>query len=175
MSIYDELRVRVKEGRLFWVPPPELPGAMLRRQLYISSEIKRLVDGPWKDSEWEERCGYLESDLHRFVLGEMIPVRIPPSKSVDAYMAKLEPSNDETWEIRSRDPLPQLRLFGSFAGKDCFVALTWAYRWYLDNDLEKWNAALAGYKAEWRKLFIVYSPLPGASIHDYISKKFYPV
>ena len=174
MSIYVELGARVNEGRLFAVPPPDLPGSTMERQLFVSQRIQMLLEGPWVNQEWAERCWGLEADLHRYVLGEMIAVRLPPSKSVAAYLALLEqpaPPKDKVWELRSCVD-PQLRLFGQFAEKNRFVALTWEYRSYLGNDADKWYAAMEECKAEWRKLFPAYDPLLGEHVHDYVSKKF---
>ena len=175
MSIYDELGARVNEDRLFFVEPPDLPGSILARKLYISPIIQGLLSGPWDSVEWQDRCIELEADFHRFVTGAMIAVRLPPSKSIEAYIAQLEPPQENVWEIRSREEEPQIRVFGQFAGKDCFVGLTWRFRFELNNDKEKWHIAMEECKSEWRKLFPAYDTLIGVSINDYISKKFYPV
>ncbi len=175
MSIYDELRARVNEGRLVLLPPPDIPGSMLMRQLYISNSIQSLLDGPWKNDEWEERCGLLQSDLDHFVTGDMIAGRMPPSKSIKAYLAQLDSTTDNVWEIRSVHPNPQLRLFGHFAGKDCFVALICKKRPCLDTEV-KWRDAVEECKTAWRNLFPSYDvPILGGTIHDYVSKKIYPV
>lgn len=175
MSIYDELGARVNEGRLILLPPPDIPGAMLMRRLFISNSIQALLDGPRESDEREARCGLLQADLDEFVTGAMIAMRMPPSKSIKAYLAQLEPDEFNAWEIRSVHPNPQLRLFGHFAGKDCFVALICKERQCLDTDA-KWLAAIEECRAEWKKLFPVYDvPSLGAKIHDYISKKIYLV
>ncbi len=175
MSIYDELRELVNDDRLAWVAPAPLPGAMLMRQLFVSMDICKILTGPWDSEEWSDRCTDLEADFDRYVTGQMIPVRMPPSKNVEAYLAQLEPAQENVWEIRSRDPEPQLRILGYFAGKDCFVALLWRNRGDLVTD-DDWDKAKAECKSEWRKLFPVYDPPNlGATIHDYLSKKIYPV
>ena len=173
MSIYDELRARVKAGDLFFVQPLDIEGAILARQLYVSPSINSLLEGPWESEDWSDRCAALQADLHMFVAGDMIAGRIPPSKNVEAYIALLEPPSHEVWEIRSSDALPQLRIFGRFAAMDCFVGLTWNYRSRLPADA-KWSAAMETCKAEWRRLF-TYPPYQGADVHDFVSKKIYPV
>ena len=175
MSIYDELGARVNENRLAYVDPVPLPGSMRSRQLYVSISILSLLLGPWKDDDWSDRCSELELDFDRYVTGQYIAVRLPPSKDVEAFMAQLEPPEKNVWEIRSRDPEPQIRILGFFAGKDCFVGLLWRYRSQLNSNAD-WDAAMDECKAEWRKLFPVYDPPNlGASIHDYLSKNIYPV
>lgn len=140
------------------------------RQLYVSLELQTLLDGPWVNDEWEERFGYMKADFHRFVTGEMIALRLPPSKDVEANIAKLEPPEKETWDIRCSAPPPQLRVFGRFAGLDVFVALTWKLRSWLDDDLDKWQGAIDECRREWGKLFASF-PHSGETEHDYITKK----
>lgn len=174
MSRYDELRDRVKDGSLFFVPPLDLEGEILVRKLYVSPAIYKLLEGPWSTFEWETRCTELYADLHTFVAGHWIAGRMPPSKSTEAFIALLDPQSAEVWEIRSIDALPQLRIFGRFAGVDCFVALTWHCRPELGDDPKVWAVAIAECQREWARL-LSYEPHTGEDIYDYISSKIYPV
>lgn len=174
MSIYDELRDRVKDGRLFFVPPLDLEGELLVRKLYVSPAIESLLVGPWEDAAWESRCTDLYADLHTFVAGYEIAGRMPPSTSTEAFLALLRPQTDEVWEMRSTDSYPQLRIFGRFAAMDCFVGLTWHYRSQLGDDQRLWRAAIDECKAEWRRLFN-YPPHMEVDVHGYVSSKIYSV
>lgn len=173
MSIYDEVIHRVNEKRLFRLLPA-LPRIGHVRQMFISDEIRGLFDGPWHIPEWEARCGSLRADLDRFIEGAVIPVAEKPFKGKTSYLKRLVPDSDEVWEIRSRDPKPGIRVFGRFARKDVFVALTWAEREpLLGPSSREWRIARVACKTEWRKLFPAYEPISsGANFHDYLSNFF---
>ena len=162
MSIYDELLYWVRESELFEFEP-QMPGTLSLRRMFVS---KHLHGAPWH----EGRYGLLRADLDRFTEGAMIPVRLPPSKSVKAYLALLDETSG-VWEIRSTKPEPQLRVFGFFPHMDTFLAVTWNERRELDSD-EEWQFALKVCKREWQRLFPAYVPLTGTNIHDYLSKQF---
>lgn len=172
MSIYDELSYLVSQKRLFFLNPA-MSGEEIVRRMYVSEEINSMIMGPtWEDAKWEENCGILRRDFDRFITGRRISVRRPPSRNVTSLFALLEPPNDDVWEIRSRDPTPQLRVFGRFAMTDMFVALTWWKR----PDLEsQWRYAREECKTEWSRLFPAYRPISGANIRDCISTKYFLV
>ena len=46
MSIRDEIKARVDEGRLLHLPH-SLPGAPTARTLFVSEEVGNVVIGPW--------------------------------------------------------------------------------------------------------------------------------
>jgi len=66
------------------------------------------------------RIGRLWADFDHFCLGGVITVGYGRNSS--CAMKQLDPRTDEIWEIRSRDPKPQIRVFGRFADTDVFVA-----------------------------------------------------
>jgi hypothetical protein len=82
-------------------------------------------------------------------------------------MSRLDPELDEVWEIRCRDPMPGLRIFGSFIAQDEFVALMALPHECLSND-DDWNVAIARYKGEWNRFFTI-APFTGVYPNDYIS------
>ena len=85
-------------------------------------------------------------------------------------MRPLDPEEDEIWEIRCIDPDPSVRIFGSFAEKDNFIALEKRYRQDLEGrDSQAWRDAIRATKATWRRLFLAYPPHTGDDLHDYIS------
>jgi hypothetical protein len=118
----------------------------------------------------EEQCGRLRADLDVFITGRLLTVAARAYHAKTAYMAQLDQPSDEAWEIRSRDPEPSLRVFGRFADKNWFVALTWSRRDDLKGpESRQWRDAIESCKAEWRKLFPTYPPKSGNDIHDYLS------
>jgi len=145
--------------------------------MYISQEVRSFLDGPWPDPKQELRANRLRADLEFFIEGRMIAVGWDPyQKEKTAYMARLDPSSDGVWAIRSRDPSPGIRALGCFAARDVFVLLIWSERESLDGpNGPKWKALINVCKSEWRKLFPTYPPISGSDSNGYISTQFFLV
>lgn len=137
-----------------------MPGTMIVRKLYISPEIKSLIYGPWEDADWEARCYELRADFDRYTTGQILPVASKPFGGKTSYLKRLDRAADEVWEIRSIDPDPGLRIFGRFALRNHFIALTWSKRRDLKGPHSReWRDAMESCKAEWRKLLPAYDPI----------------
>jgi len=171
----------VAEERLF-ILRPWLESDPVVRTMVVSEEIKDLIEGPWEDISWEERCNKLRADLEEFVKGSVLAVSLTPHRHKTAYMGRLKQPRDEVWDIRSRDPKPSLRVFGRFADRDIFVALFWSPRSVKiphtqrlplgDRHSIQWNSAIRECKAEWRKLFPTYEPIHGEHHDVYLTNAF---
>jgi hypothetical protein len=174
MSIRDEINRCLSESSLFLhrlVVPTEV-----KRTMFLSREIKELLEGPWEDRQIQYRSGPLRDDLDRFVAGRPIGVAPSPYQARTAYIAQLDAPRDEVWEIRSRDPKPAIRVFGRFAEKDTFVSLIWSYRAPLGGPgSREWRDAVEICKTEWRKLFLTWPPHSGEDINGYLSQPFFLV
>ncbi len=126
---------------------------------------------------WGRRVGRLQGDLESFVKGEHVALSMTPFEHGNAFLALMDPVTDGTWEIRSRDPDPGLRVFGRFPCADTFVALSWEprsvrfggrnplgkrdspeYQFALIETHERWIAALPG-----------VVPLTGGRCREYVS------
>jgi hypothetical protein len=165
MSIRDEIQrcVQAQPARLVLLRPV-LPATAMKRFIFVAPEILSLLDGPWETLELEIRWKHVRADLERFVAGGIIVV------GDEGYMKPLEPVEDEVWEIRCIDPNPSVRIFGSFAEKDVFIALGKRYRQDLaEKSSQAWAEAIRECKADWRSLFLTYPPHSGNDLHDYIS------
>ncbi len=112
--------------------------------------------------------GRARGTLDAFVTGQIVAVRLPPSKNVRAHLAMLSEAEEEVWEFRCRDPSPQVRIFGRFAEKDTFIALLSKYKTELAND-DAYLAAKEDCKKEWRVWFPSYPPHTGTHANDYVS------
>ena len=148
------------------------------RALYASPVVHRLITGPWEDTKEEIRSGRLWADFDRFVEGRLIPVNLntPYSKPRDTYLSRLDPAEDEVWEIRSRAPKPGIRVFGRFADTDCFVALGWGLRKELGGQGSKeFRQEVRSCLAAWRRIFPSYDAFKGNTVDEYISEKAFPV
>jgi hypothetical protein len=152
-----------------------------QRDLLISEETKELLEGPWANKNLERRCKRLEADLETFARGKMVRACLNPREHDRAFMGRLAPPADEVWDIRSVDPSPALRVLGSFADRDCFVALTCHPRSRTIKGIDRpplgpwgsreWRNATNECKIKWRQLFHPYQPVHSETdnIHDYIS------
>lgn len=180
MSIRDEINARMGEGppRLFRLER-SLKSDPESRSMFLSQELKELLDGPWDNQELRYRAGRLRADLEEFVKGSEIAVCMEPFVAKTAFMGRLKPVEDSVWDIRSRDPSPALRVVGLFAETDTFVALRWAPRskrakWTNKlplgpKDSREWRDIILQCKTDWTNLFRPYPPVQGDAVHAYIS------
>ena len=162
-------------GSLFLFSPCD-PGARNVRPIYLSGEIKILVDGPWETTEDEERAGALRADLEAFASGGLIGIARKPYRAKNALLAQLDPVSNEVWEIRSRSPSPGIRVFGRFSKTDVFIALEIESRDALGGPKDKtWRDEIIRCKAHWTRLFPSYEPHSGDTVDDYISGNYFLV
>jgi hypothetical protein len=171
MLLEEEVNNLCQAGRLV-LHRPAIPGLRQRRKLHLVKSLHAtLTVGPWLNVNDATRWGELRYWCDRFVDGGRIYVRERPrAKKSTADMAQLEPWTDEIWEIRSIDPKPSIRVFGSFVGKDAFVGLTWGFRKDLNGyGGPKWLRAIHAYKSEWRNFFDC-APISGDYPNDYLSE-----
>ena len=161
------IREFVRTGELVLLIPA-LPSIQTRRSMFATDEVAGALGGPWKNQDEATKMGRARAYVDTYISGDLMSVRMPPSKSVRAQLAQLEPASEEAWELRIRDPRPGVRLIGRFAEKDVLIALTVAFRDDLDTPA-KWSAEIERCKREWRILFPTFPPLSGIEANDYIS------
>jgi len=170
MSIRDEIDDRCTEGRLCHLPLTLSYDATVRH-MFVHPDLYRLVEtGPWETPTVESRFGRLRGNLDEFTRGAKLVVEWNPFEARDAYFGRLDPTTDEVWDIRSRDPKPALRVLGSFAGIDLFIGLEWAWRReFGDRHSRAWRDARERAKTKWRGLFPTYDPHRGEHLHEYLT------
>jgi hypothetical protein len=136
--------------------------------IYLVKEAYEEVMGPWPDPLKARRMGGLRADLDRFL--EEAWIIVGRRRSRHAYMKRLDPGRDEVWEIRSRDPQPEMRVFGRFAECDVFVGTRCVDRDYLGKENSReWRDEIIRCATDWRNLFFPYQPLTDRPLNDYIS------
>jgi len=158
---------------------PALESDPVRRHMYISSEIRSVLDGLDDTAACRARAMVLQAELERFVRGDHVGVCLRPYKAAEAEFGRLDPPHDEVWDFRAVNR-PALRIFGRFAERDVFVALTcWprsrAISWLArpplaDRSSKAFRDAISDCKAQWRALFHTYPPHKGEFENDYISE-----
>ncbi len=167
LTIADLERVCNATGQLHRAIFPRLPA---RRILYISEQVRLLITGqaPSMDLKRRERWFRARAVLEQFVDGKWMSVKSKPNSRGE--LAILCPHSDEIWEIRDVRPKPSLRILGSFASKDLFIALSPYERSELGaKGSAEWATALEIYKTQWRWLFDRHRPMSGSFPNDYLS------
>jgi hypothetical protein len=175
MSIRDEIRNRAAETppRLFFLPPL-IPSVAMVREMFVSQEIMDVAQPPWPATEEGRRLAQMRAYFDGWTEGRLITVADDPYRKPRAtIMARIDPVEDDVFDIRCVDPKPGIRVLGCFADFDLFVALTWNQRENLEDD-KAWRDEIERCKAAWRRLFSPYPPFHGASLNDYLSN-FQPV
>jgi hypothetical protein len=161
MSIRPIIRTREREGTIEQLPHTP-------RVIYLVRHVFDELMGPWPSATRATHMGMLRADLDHFLEGGRIIVG--HRRSRHAYMKRPDPGRDEVWEIRSRDPSPELRLFGRFAEMDLFVGTACVDREYLgDEDSREWRNEIVRCITDWRNLFHPYPPIRKRPLHEYIS------
>ena len=172
MSLLDEVNTLCRAGHLYKVPQSgfQLPQ---RRTIYGSGLIRTLLAGLGLDQDQKIRVRELQADFDFFIDGHKIDLRPLGSVGEPAFMALLEPPSYEVWEfrsIRSPDPAPSIRVFGSFVQTNAFVALTWAWRKELGAKYSsEWRAAIQEFKEEWELYFGKFRALSGRYPDAYLT------
>lgn len=92
-------------------------------------------------------------------------------------MGLLEPARQAVFDIRSRNPPPELRIFGRFYKVDVFVALIWRPRskpvsWSdkepLSDD-QHWTDAVIECETRWWKILPNSQAVTGMEANKYVS------
>ena len=165
---YKSIREAIKshEGRTLFCLPSALLGEETPRAVFVTSELKEIVDGPPWPTTWEgQRHAELRALFDGFTEGDRITVGERPfEKDPRAIMARTHPIKDEVWDFRSLQRKPGIRAFGRFSEPNTFIALTWNYREIVD-----WECEIKRCKAAWEKLFPDTPPFTGHNINEYIT------
>lgn len=170
MSIRAVIQEWTTEGSLSLLQPALVSSPRVR-WVFATAEVSSALLGPWETIRDEVRLSRARADIDTFINGTLMSARMPPSKSVSAQLALLDPAGDEVWEVRSRDPKPGVRIFGRFAEKDHLIALTRAFREDLQSN-DDWLRETERCKRQWKLFFPSYTPFTGSTVHDYGSNLF---
>jgi hypothetical protein len=166
MSIRERIRAALDKG-LFCLPPAD--GGELARTLFVSQEVFDSVRGPFPENFDGYRLGMFRATLDAFTRGNWVSIASDPyTKKPWAYFAPVDPRDLDIWDIRAIAPLPQIRCFGAWAEKDTFIALTWRWR----DDIDDFAAEAREARQTWDEIFAPDVPYRGATIDDYIKKRY---
>lgn len=177
MSIKAAIRRHVRGERLF---PLEmsLESDRVLRGLFLSPEIKRLMEGPWTSPQCASRIARLQANFEAYAKGESVVMSLEPFAAEDAFFGRLDTPAEEIWDIRSREPTPGLRVFGRFAAPNIFIAFDWYPRsvdWNGRQSLgdryhQLWEIAKTSCTEQWSLLFPDHEALHGGQVQDYVTE-----
>lgn len=160
MSILQNIRWRVQEGRLYPLVPLATSAPRIR-SIYLSTYVYAAINEPRTDSAEIERYAQLEADLGVFVTSPTIDPK---------YLFLLSPTRESVWEIRTVRPNPGIRTMGLFASKDVFVATHYVSRDQLPGwNSRAWKEAKRHAQTQWRNLFQVYDPLRDTNVQHLVT------
>jgi hypothetical protein len=131
--------------------------------MYVTPQISRWLNQKPSLKRREVNPAFVRQTLGRFVKGEFIDNMF--------YMKRLARPPDEVWEIRVTTASPQARVFGAFAGPDCFVCLHPVPRDWLSAEKRKpWPVALNEARDRWKELFGNAPPFTSTRFEDYVTE-----
>lgn len=174
MSIRDEIKARVKEGRLHCLPLT-VKSDNAARHIFVTPEIySALHEFEGLTPKEIRRIARWRADLDAFSNGSQITMSFEPyTKPNSTYMARTCPVSDAIWDIRSRDPKPGLRVLGGFSEIDVFICLDWEYRDSLGGpNSREWKNFILRSKTLWKQLFHDYKRVSGDDARNYLSDKY---
>jgi hypothetical protein len=142
------------------------------RDMYVSPSILQVVTPPYAVDP-KEACQL--ADFRSFLDGfsELCRLTVaedPFVKPGYAMMARVAPVGYELFDLRittpAEDEPESIRVFGGFADKNAFVALTWDYRENIGNNFD---AEVERCMSAWRELFGSTGPHHGATLDAYLT------
>jgi hypothetical protein len=168
MSIRDAIAEAVQKGDLYHLPTFAISPAPTRA-VFVTSEVMDFVV-----RALPRELAYASSNarlmLDSFSVGDRFAVSIDPhNKRHVCQLSRNSPKSEGVWQFRIRDPKPQLRIFGCFAEKDTFVALSVALREDLTGNF---GLAVVENSAIWGDIFRYHQPLTGDELDAYLSNYF---
>ena len=148
---------------------PVRPGAH-SRVVYVEDRLFQEIN-----AATDFRMGLLWNELDHFSLGGLITVGY--GTEATCMLKCLERQSDEVWELRCKDPQPQVRVFGRFRGTDLILATHAVYRDQLGYpgqtkfDGNHWPTEILRCKNIWSQIFHGEPPHSGQTINDYITQR----
>lgn len=165
LALIDDL---VSSGRLLCLPSSVF-GTETARTMYVSTELHDDVTGSHRSVRDQKRFAEVRATLDAFSEGAEFSVSEDPyAKPSHTMLARVDAGAAEIWDIRVIAPRPGIRVFGCFAARDTFVALTWNFRENLDGP-EGWDEEIEDFKRAWRELFGATEPFKGRSLDEYLT------
>src|SRR6202040_3532772 len=110
----------------------------------------------WEDTDEAALFGECRALLESFIRNNMMRLRWDPDQDVSASIARVKPPGLYVFDFRSKGEDGGIRVFGSFAAKDWFIALTWEFRKFVD-----WDSEPTDCLRKWTNFFSASPPYLG--------------
>lgn len=166
MSIHQRIAELVGKGDLLRYEPAEAVPEM--RDIYVSRIVAAFLGGVPR--KYQETAGNAQLLFDEFVGGEEISFGMSPKKHPGALIARNAPVDWGICDFRVLHPEPSVRIFGGFAARDTFVALTYQPRSTLTNVFQ--NAAGIAL-SQWKLKFPDHKPIVSEKAEDYVGQPFF--
>jgi hypothetical protein len=154
---------------------PALPGAAVKRHVFVTAGLNDLLTDPESAAEQRARFVDLRADLDAFIDGGNLTFCLAPFGARDERIARLAPVDKGLCEFRSRHPKPGIRVIGGFAARDSFIALGWHFRRDLGGAGSRaWRAACVEARRIWDGLLAPHQPLICETVNGYLSNHVFP-
>lgn len=168
MSIGAHIRSCLDHGRLFQYLPT-IPVEAHLRIILLTPEMREEIDEELLDREAEHRTGAFLADLDHFIGGGEIT--IGDRRDKHASLKRLEPEGEQVWELRSVDPKPSVRAFGTFADTDILVLTHMRLRTELGGfNSRAFRQEIRRTRQIWHGIFAPYRPLASEKVTDYVKE-----
>lgn len=168
MSIVGHIRTCLDHGRLFQYQPV-IPVEAHVRIILLTPEMQEELDDALLDREAEHRTGAFLADLDHFIAGGEII--IGDRRDKHAFLKRLEPEGEQVWELRSVDPKPSVRAFGTFADTDILVLTHMRLRTELGGfNSRAFRDEIRRTRQIWHGIFAPYRPLNSERMTDYVKE-----
>jgi len=168
MSIQEHIRTCLDHGRLH-VHRPLDPGAAHLRIVLLTPELREEIDAKLLDEHAGNRTGAFLADLDRFIGGD--PITIGDRRHKHAFLKRLDPQGDQVWELRSIDPKPSVRAFGTFAHTDILVLTHMRLRTELGGYKSRaFGNEIRRTRRTWQGIFAPYRPVASEKVTDYVTE-----
>lgn len=162
MSICDELRTRVEEGRLVEFAPTA--GIAVYRPVFLVPEVYAQIIQSHADDVVDMQ--YVRAELENFIGRFRVTATFKKQPKTQFRRLSVKTGKKaKVWEIRIMDSQTPYRLLGLFADRDTFVGVELLPRDSLDfeNEIRRANS-------RWSHLFVAHEPVTSENINDYISE-----
>ncbi len=161
MSIKQQISNLIASGDLVLVQP-YVAGDPCIRKLYVERDLYIQI--------YRNRLGHPDEEMYANLMADL-DVYVTSTTLDQNYFKCLTPKTDGIWEIRSKRPYPQIRVFGMFADKDEFVATNLKTRDELGPKTSpEWKISIRTAKAIWRRLFLgAYTNKKTQDIHALVT------
>lgn len=144
MSIKEQISILKGDNRLISVMPLVKSDRSIRQLLLVEDLYKEIYEEKEEIVDVETFANLI-ADLEVFVTSETIDPN---------YLWCLKPKKNGVWEIKSKRPCPQIRIFGVFADKDIFIGTHLESRDDLGSiGSQQWKIAIRTTISIWDKLF----------------------